>query len=246
MNKVMYDSDRHHRRSIRLKGYDYTQPGAYFVTLATWQKVCWFGEIVDGAMRLNAAGRLVHAEWQHLTHHFPNIRLGAFVVMPNHVHGIIIIDHDGTTDIVGATRPLPDNTLEGKDPGPDQALVGIVGSPLQPQPPPARDNHDGSPLHASVGGSPGQSVPQPTARPNGPPAGSLGAMIGQFKSRATKRIWGLPGADRHPVWQHNYYEHIIRQSLEYEHITQYIQANPLRWQVDQLLPSVPPNRYEQE
>jgi putative transposase len=82
--------------------------------------------------------------------------------------------------------------------------------------------------------------------PNGPAAGSLGAMIGQFKSRATKRIWALPGIDRIPIWQRNYYEHIIRNDLEYQRFIQYIQANPLHWQEDQLYPSALPNLYTQE
>jgi len=61
-------------------------------------------------------------------------------------------------------------------------------------------------------------------------------MIGQFKSRATKRIWALAGIDRHPIWQRNYYEHIIRDDLEYRRIVQYIETNPQQWQDDQLHP----------
>jgi len=81
--------------------------------------------------------------------------------------------------------------------------------------------------------------PQQTRRPNGPQANSLGAMIGQFKSLATKRIWASAEINRHPIWQQNYYEHIIRDDLEYRRIIQYIETNPLQWQDDQLNPSVP-------
>jgi len=264
-----YNPDLHHRRSIRLKGHDYTQPGAYFVTIAAWQRECLFGEIVDGVVLLNTAGNIIHTEWLNLPHHFPDIRLEAFMVMPNHFHGIIVIDpivgatrlspddvrvnDDGSPlriprgsrvlvgatrqlpvgathpSIVGATHPLQDIDTDGNDPTPDQARIGADGSPLRM---PARDYNDGS--------------PRPSVHPNGPPAGSLGAMIGQFKSRATKRIWMLPGVDRRPIWQRNYYEHVIRNDLECQRFIQYIQTNPQRWQEDQLHPSALLNPYNQE
>jgi len=90
-----YDPQRHHRRSIRLRGYDYTQPGAYYVTIVTQERECLFGEVVDGKMRLNRAGQVARREWERLPCRFPHIRLDAFIVMPNHIHGIIIIDHAG-------------------------------------------------------------------------------------------------------------------------------------------------------
>jgi putative transposase len=88
---MKYDPTRHHRRSIRLKGYDYSRPGAYFITLCTQDRFCLFGEVVDGEMRLNDPGRLVRTEWEMLPRRFPNVELDAFVVMPNHLHGIIVI-----------------------------------------------------------------------------------------------------------------------------------------------------------
>jgi hypothetical protein len=101
---VKYDPAKHHRRSIRLKEYDYTQAGAYFVTVCTQGQACLFGEVVDGEMRVNYAGRMVIAEWEMLPKRFPNVVLDAFVVMPNHVHGILVI-----TDAipVGAGSPCP-------------------------------------------------------------------------------------------------------------------------------------------
>jgi putative transposase len=88
----MADPRAHQRRSIRLKGYDYAQPGAYFVTICTADRQPILGEIVNGAMRLSAAGRIVEQEWRRLVRHFPNIRLDAYVIMPNHLHGIIVIN----------------------------------------------------------------------------------------------------------------------------------------------------------
>lgn len=91
---MSYDPERHHRRSIRLPGYDYSQAGAYFVTLVAFQRACLFGEIKNGVMQLSPMGQIADEHWRAIPDHFPHVTLGAYVVMPNHVHGIIII-HDG-------------------------------------------------------------------------------------------------------------------------------------------------------
>ena len=88
---LKYDPHKHHRRSIRLKGYDYTQAGAYFVTICTQNRECLFGEVVDGVIRPNTHGAIVFEAWHDLPNHYPNVTLDAFVVMPNHVHGIIML-----------------------------------------------------------------------------------------------------------------------------------------------------------
>ncbi len=88
----MNDSfQRRNRRSIRLRAYDYTAPGAYFVTVCTQDQAHLFGDVVDGGMWLNDAGRMIIDIWESLSDRFPTIRLDAFVVMPNHIHGIIVI-----------------------------------------------------------------------------------------------------------------------------------------------------------
>ena len=85
-------ADLHRRRSIRLRGYDYARNGAYFVTICTQSRACLFGDIVDGAMRLNGAGRMVQQAWDALPVHYPGIGIDACVVMPNHLHGIVVIE----------------------------------------------------------------------------------------------------------------------------------------------------------
>lgn len=121
-----------HRRSIRLKGYDYSNVGAYFVTVVAFQRECLFGEIVDGEMKLNRFGEIVQKWWNEIPVHFSEVETWAFVIMPNHVHGIIvIIDRRGTVpvpnddqmrghrrggvlsprDTGGETPPLPQPTL---------------------------------------------------------------------------------------------------------------------------------------
>lgn len=252
-----YDPLNHHRRSIRLKGYDYTRPWAYFITLVTWQRECVFGEVIGGEMRLNRIGKIVQTVWQQMRCHFPNARFEAFIVMPNHVHGIIVLDPIDAE--VRATRSLPAVEHNGADRGLDRTRIGGGGSPRQPssrQTQPVDDDtvrathplpaveYDSADreldeTHISEGGS-------PQLRPNGPPARSLGAMIGQFKSLATKRIWGLPRAGRRPIWQRNYYEHIIRSEADCLRIWNYIDSNPRRWEEDRFRSSTPPNRFNQE
>lgn len=83
------DTDRHHRRSIRLQGYNYAGPGAYFVTICTHDRKCLFGEITNGEIRLNPFGNVVVEEWIRTEKVRKNIELDSFVVMPNHFHGII-------------------------------------------------------------------------------------------------------------------------------------------------------------
>jgi REP element-mobilizing transposase RayT len=178
---MRYDPEKHHRRSIRLKGYDYTQAGAYFVTICTKDRACLFGHVADGVMRLNQMGHIVRQCWLAIPDHVPHVLLDEFVVMPNHVHGIIVImpTHD-----VGATHASP------------------------------RPNHD-----------------TPT-RPRGPQRQSLGSIVGSFKSAVTKRINELRGTPGAPVWQRNYYEHIIRNDDDMARIRKYIVNNPLQWALD--------------
>jgi REP element-mobilizing transposase RayT len=102
-----YDPQRHHRRSIRLKGYDYAQAGAYFLTVCTKDRACLFGDIVDGLMVLNVAGRVVDECWKAIPSHFSYVELDAFVVMPNHIHGVLRIDAVGAKNV----SPLPSRRL---------------------------------------------------------------------------------------------------------------------------------------
>ena len=95
----MKRNSKKHRRSIRLSGYDYSQAGAYFITLCTQNSVCVFGDIVDAKIVLNDAGRMVQSVWNNIPVHYPGIGIDAFQIMPNHIHGIITID----TTPVGAT-----------------------------------------------------------------------------------------------------------------------------------------------
>jgi putative transposase len=88
---IRYNPEKHHRRSIRLTGYDYKQSGAYFVTIVTRNRSCVFGDISDGEMVLSDSGRIAQVSWIGLSSRFSAVLLDSFVVMPNHIHGIIIV-----------------------------------------------------------------------------------------------------------------------------------------------------------
>jgi hypothetical protein len=105
---MQFDPQKHHRRSTRLKGYDYAQPGAYFVTICTYQRQCWFGDICDGRMCLNHIGYIVAQEWVRSSQIRQEIELDEWVIMPNHLHGIVLITDINTVgNTVGAQGLAP-------------------------------------------------------------------------------------------------------------------------------------------
>src|SRR5580765_5306437 len=100
---MKFNPDRHYRRSIRLPSYDYSQPGAYFVTICTHQRECTFGTVQDRTVFLSQLGAIVEQCWCALSDHFRFIELDAFAVMPNHVHGIVIIKDYGQANVGGSS-----------------------------------------------------------------------------------------------------------------------------------------------
>jgi REP element-mobilizing transposase RayT len=116
-----YDPDKHHRRSIRLRGYDYAACGAYFVTMCVHRRECLLGAVVDGEVRLNEYGCAVEECWGAIPQHFAHVELDAFVVMPNHVHGIVVITAQSAVDSpVVSDRKRPN--------GPPRGALGAIVS----------------------------------------------------------------------------------------------------------------------
>jgi REP element-mobilizing transposase RayT len=191
---MSFNPDIHHRRSIRLREYDYRGAGAYFVTICTFKRECLFGEVIDGEMRLNDAGEAAVECWQGIPDHFPQVQLDEFVVMPNHLHGIIVLD-----DFVGARHASPGS------------CTSVI----------SRTTH----------ASPLQGIS------SGPKPRSIGAIVGAFKSAVTKRINTLRDNPGCPVWQRNYYEHVIRNETDLANIRQYIVNNSLKWDQDENNPA---------
>ncbi len=184
-----YDSDKHHRRSIRLPGYDYSQAGVYFVTVCAYGGRYLFGDTVNHEMRLNWTGRIVQSEWLNTPRVRPNVELDQFVVMPNHLHALIWI------------HPL--------------------SRPHQ------TDNRRGVLQYAPTG----------QRRILRSPAQTVGAMVRGFRAAVTKHINAVRGMHGMPVWQRNYYEHIVRDEEELKRIRQYIVTNPAGWAEDEENPA---------
>ena len=168
------------RRSLRLEDYGYDQPGGYFITICTFGRENLFGEIQEGAIRLNRYGEIARGCFKAIAKHFDNAVVDEFVVMPNHVHGIVVIIN------VGARHAVPLRSLER------------FGKPV---------------------------------------ATSLPTIVRSFKSATTKRINDLRQTPGAPVWQRNYYEHVIRNEQSLHRIREYIANNPARWDFDRENPT---------
>lgn len=192
---MKYDPEKHHRQSLRLKGYDYTSAGMYFITICTHQRQCLFGEIVAGEMQLSNDGKIVRSHWLKLPKYHPHLQLDAFVVMPNHFHGILVL----TDTSVGAGL-AGNQSMRTEKPETKPAPTHIA----------APTNHHGIP-----------------------------EIIRGFKTFSARRINQRQKVSGVPVWQRNYYEHIIRNETSLQRLQQYIHNNPFSWQEDQLHPDVP-------
>ncbi len=182
---VKFDPQKHHRRSIRLQGYDYSQAGAYYVTIVAWQRECLFGEVINKEMQLTKFGLVAKQQWEKLPKGFPNIELGAYMIMPNHMHGIIEIINDRGT---AGNRINLDDELSRRAPTQEQFQKPVKGS--------------------------------------------IPTIIRSYKSAVSYRINLMRRTDGVPVWQRNYYEHIIRNQTDLQNKTDYIEANPLLWDED--------------
>lgn len=191
---MKYNPEIHHRKSIRLRHYDYSQSGAYFITMCTHNRECLFGEIIDKEMVLNNFGMIARDEWIKSAAIRFEIELDAFVVMPNHFHGIVMIHRRGE-------RRSPENDLV--------AQLGMISN----------INRGDQPV-------------APTEQRPGPKPKSIGALVAGFKSAVTKHINKISISPGLPVWQRNYYEHIVRDDKELNGFREYIDNNPMNWETD--------------
>lgn len=218
---MSYNPKIHHRRSIRLKGYDYSQAGAYFITICCEKKICRFGEIPVGAglapalinntgqpgagqpqgidltptaqMQLNEFGQIAFDEWLKLPERFPNFELDVFQIMPNHMHGIIVLKNEGDGGGGGKERA-------GASPAPTDAQNSISLDDI------------GVEMNATVGD-----------------------IVGAYKSLVSNgclEIYKSKNERMGKLWQRNYYENIIRDEKAYLAISNYIINNPANWKQD--------------
>jgi REP element-mobilizing transposase RayT len=224
-----YNPNRHHRRSIRLRGYDYTRPGHYFITICAQGRQRLFGAVVDSALRPNDAGRLVERWWNELGNKFPTVATDAFVVMPDHIHGIVVIGAPGDAGIDVPTM----NANESND----HTTVG-ADVPIRPRRS-GIDSNDGVDSDDAVAGGfinpPRRDDRDDTGTGDDPNAAavSISRIVQWFKIMTTTgyirqvKHAGWPPFDRR-VWQRGYYERIVRDERELAAVRRYIAANPAR------------------
>jgi len=156
-----FDPNLHHRDSNRQSGYDYSRVGVYAITIVAHGRECLFGEVINMEMNLNRCGQIVQAAWFDLPKHYPHVELDVFRVMPEHAHGIVILNSGDATE----RQPLSE-------------------------------------------------------------------IMRALKSFSAKRINTLRNTPGTPVWQRNYYEHIIRDNADYLAQSAYIRDNPVNWAQD--------------
>jgi REP element-mobilizing transposase RayT len=212
---MTYNPQIHHRQSIRLKGYDYSQEGLYFITICCQDRICWFGKIDSvgtchddsvrarhgvpqhGVPQHSEIGKIAHEYWLDIPNHYPSVVLHEHIVMPNHVHGIIELTS------VGACHGMPPH-----------------GMPLQ---------NDES-VRTCHGMSPQSGMPLRNNQFSKPIPNSISVIINQYKS-SVKR-WCNKNGHENFKWQSRFYDHIIRNEQSYQNISEYIINNPEKWKED--------------
>jgi len=192
------------RKQLRLSEYDYAQEGAYFVTICTRNTSCLFGNIVDEAMVLNDAGKMITSIWDVIPEQYPGIETDEFVVMPNHVHGIIVIADSS----VGATPRGCPNVGEARHDVQNSEPVREEGQAQGPAP---TRNHD----H-------GLSLPDVVHR--------FKTMTTNKYIHGVKQHGWRPFNGK--LWHRNYFERVIRNERELQEIREYITNNPMKWALD--------------
>jgi putative transposase len=202
-----YDPDKYHRRSIRLRGWDYTTPGAYFITICTYQRENLFE---DDRFR-----ELAENAWRNIpTHpHASRVILDEWIVMPNHLHGILILTDPETNDNEARRDEAQIDVSKT-----NQISLQAASSP------PADTLFPASSL-------PFDSLPS-SYPPHGVESGSIGAIVGNFKSLVTRRVNNLRRTPGAKFWQRGYYDRIVRNERELNAIRQYVWDNPRRWEED--------------
>jgi len=182
-------------KSARLPGWDYAAAGWYFVTICTRERRCCFGDVVSDTVHLSIIGKIVAEEWLKTERIRSGVKLDQWVIMPNHLHGIVILEGNEPPQRGGSTLGM-----SGR----------VVATSADVNRPPRRG---------------GSTLGMSGWKPN-----SLGAIMGQFKSASTKRIWTAGYRDF--SWQARFYDHIIRDERSLHDIREYIINNPMKWELD--------------
>lgn len=217
---MKYNPKIHHRRSIRLKGYDYSQSGLYFITICCQNRAPLFGEIENDEMILNEYGKIAATEWINTESIRDNIRLHEYIIMPNHIHGIIeIIDRKG--DCRGESQ-----FAQNKDDCKGESQFAPT-APTAPTTTPFKSPSQtiGSIVRGYKIATIKKIKDHIIRTGEGKSEDSKGEL--QFAPTIIKSL-------KYKIWQRNYYEHIIRDEKSHQIISEYIITNPQKWDIDKL------------
>ncbi len=213
---MVYDPEKHNRKSNRLTGYDYSQPGFYYVTMCTQDRIERFGDVLDAEMVFNKYGKMVDAEWNRIPEKYDHVVLDKYQVMPDHMHGIIVIGCRGVVSApslkadkpggMNGEKPIIRSTMAGQIISIEGAATGNVCKSM------AKEGAETTPLHT-------------------PP--TLGQMIARFKYLITKTLNKIDGSPGRRVLQRGFHDHIIRTETDLNRIRKYIEDNPKNWANDE-------------
>lgn len=194
-----YDPNLHRRRSIRYKGYDYSQEGAYFITLNIFKRQHLLGQVMKESMRLNCFGEIVAQEWLRTKEIRANITLGEFIIMPNHLHGIIHIDY--------SLGNISHDQI-GKFQSPSHTIGAIV---------------------RGFKGASTRKIKEILSQEDFtyPAINAPDKIENKYLSESSLNCLEIDLSKS--IWQRNYFEHIIRNRRAYQSISAYIRNNPRRW-----------------
>ncbi|MEW4922588.1 transposase [Algibacter sp. 2305UL17-15] len=204
--------------SARLRGYDYASNGAYFITICTSDRYCFFGAIENNEMLLNPVGELAQKFWNMIPEHFPFIILDEMVVMPNHVHGVLWIDNIDDRDAIHRVSKQTDaiNRISEQTDAINRvseqtdAINGI-------------SEQTDAMNRVSTGGATGKNNPMFHK--------NISRVMRWYKGRCTFEI-NKKHPDTNFGWQTRFYDHIIRDETALKNIRDYIINNPAKWQSD--------------
>jgi len=212
-------------QSTRLQHWDYRWDATYFITICTKNREFFFGEIHDNIMQLTPVGAIADVLWHEIKNHAKNVELDAFIVMPNHIHGILILngnhcenpdDTNGVTndDITNDSINDINNDINNVETGHALSLHALSLRSTPRSTPPSTNK-----TAKTIGQQRFQNIGK----------NSVSSIIGSYKSAVTKHANRL-GMDFE--WQSRFHDHIIRDNREYNRIQQYIINNPLNWKED--------------
>ena len=203
--------NKYRTSSTRRQDWDYTRNGAYFVTICTQKRKHFFGDIVNGKMILSETGKIADKYWLEIPKHFPFVKLDAHVVMPNHMHGIVVIDK---TSVDGAIKTNDTTKMSGYKLGAETPENNTIETPN---------------LGVSTLYPPSAPPPQTAGASEKWKSGALGVIINQYKRICTIYARKINAGF---AWQPRYYDHIIRNDTSWQRIKNYIITNPENWNRD--------------